>query len=122
MVDGFPEMEISNAPRRMAEDEIELPPNGTSLDLLQAVYRCDQLPLVTRMRAAMAALPMEHPRLAVTAQITEHDFAVLLDMRLENLKRLEQNGRDRVIEAAPSPAVEVKPQMPRVADRRFRRI
>ena len=121
-MDGLPKFaDVINEPRRMTEPTFDLGPNGTSLDLLQAVYRNDQLPLTTRMRAAMAALPMEHPRLAVTAQITEHDFAVLLDRRLENLKRLEQSGR-KMIEAASSPAVEVKPQMPRVADRRFRRI
>jgi hypothetical protein len=103
-------------------DEIDLPPNGTSLTLLQLVYRNAALPLVTRMRAAVAALPMEHPRLAVTAQITERDFAVLLDERLENLKRLEQDqANGKVIEAAPSPPVEVKPPMPRLADRRYRR-
>jgi hypothetical protein len=107
---------------RIADDEIELPPNGTSLTLLQLVYRNAALPLVTRMRAAVAALPMEHPRLAVTAQITERDFAVLLDERLENLKRLEQDQADgKLIEAATNQQVEVKPPMPRLTDRRYRR-
>jgi hypothetical protein len=111
---------------KQRQTEIELPPNGTSLELLQLVYRCDQLPLTTRMRAAMACLPMEHPRLSVVAQMTEHDFAVLLDKRLENLKRLEQaptNGK--VIEAAPAKASSepalIRRPMPAVTDRRYRR-
>jgi hypothetical protein len=103
--------------------EFEIGPNGLSIDLLRAVYRNTALDLSVRMRAAQIAINFECPKLAVVAQITEQDFAVLLDRRLENMRRLEQapaNGK--AIEAVPSPAVEVKPQMPRVADRRFRRI
>jgi hypothetical protein len=41
----------------------------TSLDFLQAVYRNEELPLSVRMRAATAAIPYEHARLAVVAQL-----------------------------------------------------
>jgi hypothetical protein len=51
-----------------ALEEIEAPATGrSSLDLLQAIYRCPDQPLSIRMKAAIAALPFEHPRLGVTA-------------------------------------------------------
>jgi hypothetical protein len=81
--------------------------------LLKAVYQNPEVPLPVRMRAAIAALPFETPKLAVTAQVSESDFATLLDRRIEQMK---------LIEAKPTngAAVEVKP--PRVTDRRFRRM
>jgi hypothetical protein len=94
--------------------EIEIPTNGISLDLLRAVYRNTSLPLPTRMRAAIAALPFEVPKLAVTAVVSEQDFATLLDQRL---KRMEAMRAD---EAKAQP-VEMKPPVSRIADRRYRR-
>jgi hypothetical protein len=97
------------------QQEIEIPADGTSLDLLRAVYRNNQLPLTTRMRAAIAALPFESPKLAVTAMVSEQDFATLLDQRL---KRMEAMRAD---EAKAQP-VEMKPPMSRLADCRYRRM
>ena len=75
------------------------------------------------MRAAIAALNYEVPRLAVTAQITEQDFATLLDRRLKRLeekKLIEATNGAKVIDAQPQP-VETKPPLARTNDRRFRR-
>ena len=91
---------------------IEIPTDGISLDLLRAVYRNNQLPLTTRMRAGMAALPFEVPKLAVTAVVSEQDFATLLDRRLKRIEEMKANA----IEATPQ--VEVKPALSRLSDRR----
>jgi uncharacterized metal-binding protein YceD (DUF177 family) len=103
---------------RAREAPIDLPANGTSLDLLRIIYRSPVLPLPVRMRAAIAALPHEHPRLQVVAQINEQGFAELLDRRLQRLAALE-NGK--LIEG-PKPEIDARPPMPRVADRRYRRM
>jgi len=100
-------------------DEL-IPENAHAL--LKAVYQCPEVPLSVRMRAAMVCLPFETPKLAVTAQITEQDFATLLDRRLkriEEMKLIEANGA-KIIEAQPQP-VETKPVLARTNDRRFRR-
>jgi hypothetical protein len=88
------------------------------LSFLKAVYMNADLPLSVRMRAAIAALPFELPKLAVTAVVSDQNFAEALERRLRNMKRIS-NGNGRIIDV---PQVETKPQMPRVADRRFRRI
>jgi hypothetical protein len=70
------------------------------------------------MRAAIAALPHEVPRLAVTAQVTDMGVAELLDQRL---KRYEQM---KLIEAKPTNenGGNVDARLPpSIPDRRFRR-
>ena len=87
--------------------------------LLKAVYQCPEVPLSVRMRAAMACLPFETSKLAVTAQITEQDFATLLDRRLKRLEEMKANA----IEATSlidGEKVDVR-LPPVVPDRRFRR-
>ena len=54
----------------------------TSLDLLRAIYRNPEVPLPVRMRAAMASLPHEHPKLAVTTLVNVGDFADQLEAGL----------------------------------------
>ena len=96
--------------RSLLEDEprpseIEIPPDGISLDLLRAVYRSSSIPLSVRIRAAGLAIPYETPKLMVSAQINENNFAELLDRRL---RRMEEA---KLIEHQPD--VETKPIMPR---------
>jgi hypothetical protein len=80
---------FSNLFEEKKQEEIEIPADGISLDLLRAVYRSNQLPLPTRLRAAIAALPHEVPRLAVTAQITDNDIATLLDQRIKRFQEMK---------------------------------
>lgn len=72
------------------QEEVELSPNGTSLDLLQAVYRNKELPLPTRMRAASLAIPYECCRLGVSVVVNNgQDFASLLDARLKHFEQMK---------------------------------
>jgi hypothetical protein len=86
--------------RSLLEDEprpseIEIPPNGTSLDLLQAIYRNPAMPLHIRVRCAMASLPFERPKLMAVAQVNEQNFAELPERRLNKIDEA------RLIEAKP---------------------
>lgn len=100
----------------MTEEETDLN-EVTSLDDLRPGYRNPQLSLAVRMRAATAAFPFEHPKLAVTAMVSNQDFAALLEARLKRRQSTVINQRvieQKVIEPIPHP--------PAVPDRRFRRV
>jgi hypothetical protein len=96
-------------------DELELGPEATSLDLLQAVYRNPQLSLHVRMRAASLAIPFEHPKLSA-AQLVHYDgtWAERLDKavaRSEAARVVNGAGsKPRVIEHQPQP----KPSLRRI--------
>jgi hypothetical protein len=96
---------------------LQLRPEANSLDFLRAVYRLTSIPLPIRIRCAVACLPFEFPKLMVTAQVNEQDFASLLDRRLKRIEAM--NGKTLTITNQP---IETKSPLPRLADRRFRRM
>jgi predicted membrane GTPase involved in stress response len=69
-------------------ERFELEEGATSLKLLQKVYRSPAVALTTRIRAAMAALQFEHPKLAVTATVNAGDFADQLEKAIERSRRV----------------------------------
>jgi hypothetical protein len=80
----------------------ELPADVTSLDFLQAVYRDPTQPLHTRLRAAALALPFEHPKLAVVAQLRGEGFAAQLEAAMRRA------GKSVVIDAKAVATIERK--------------
>lgn len=88
------------------EDEgelIELAPGETSLSFLQRIYRSTRQPIARRMRAAIQALPFETPKLAVTANISNEDFARMLD------KAIERSGKGEEVRAISAPPRSLSP-------------
>jgi hypothetical protein len=66
--------------------ELELLPpveDMSPLDFLKAVYHNEKLPLHARLRAASAAAPFCHAKLAVIAKISEADLAERLMRALQ---------------------------------------
>jgi hypothetical protein len=96
-------------------DEIEIGPDADPMQFLRAIYLNKDLPLSQRMRAAIEMMPYMHPKLAVSALVQEGDFATLLEQRIKRFNEA------KMVEHKPQ-VIESKPPMPRVADKRFRRI
>jgi hypothetical protein len=103
---------------------LQLRPDAMSIDLLRAVYRNPSIPLPIRIRCAVAALPHEVPRLAVTAIVNEQDFATLLDQRLKRMDAMngKQQQIEQIIEQPQTQMIEASKPLARTADRRFRRM
>jgi hypothetical protein len=79
----LPQMALSELSER-AEETVEPITAGSSLEFLQAIYRSQDQPLARRMRAAIAALPFESPKLAVTASFgPESGFAARLEAAIK---------------------------------------
>jgi hypothetical protein len=87
---NFPEMEYKASGDL---ELVELAPGETSLDFLQKIYRSPRQPIARRMRAAMAALQHEHPKLTAMAvnSMNGRDFAAMLDRAI---LRSQGNGRN----------------------------
>src|SRR5262245_36315817 len=123
----------------MTSDPYAIPepdePQSQKLDALrylQMIYRDPQLSTAVRMRAAGLALPFESPKLAVTAVVSEQDFATVLDRRLKRIEQVKLpekktiNGNAVVSEMTIDPEPQPAPPMPaplnRIYDkRRYRR-
>ena len=117
---NFPEMEY-----KAVEQPIKFPENGT-LDLLRAVYRNPDVALMTRMRAAIAALQFEHPKLAVTAMVNEGDLADQLDRAIQASRKIIEAKPLSISSEGPSDDSNTKPMTsnsgkPVILDRRYRR-
>jgi hypothetical protein len=72
--------------------------DGDSLALLQSIYRSSSRPLAVRLRAAIAALPFERPKLAVVAKVEGADIAAQLDRAIARSKTAQPS----TIEGAPT--------------------
>jgi hypothetical protein len=90
---NFPEMEY----RPLDRPKRDVDPTLDALTYLQAVYRGQIEAEGQRMRAAIAALPFEVPRLSINANVGSHD----LGDRLE--RAIKRSGVNLTIEHAPQP-------------------
>jgi hypothetical protein len=102
--------------------DLDFPPNGMSIDLLRAVYRNPSIPLPVRMRAAIACLPHETPKLAVMGLINEQSFAEVLERRLRHQAQLEASNGNLQPQQIEQPQIETPKHLPTTNDRRFRRM
>jgi hypothetical protein len=84
------------------------------VELLQQVYKDPNEPLHTRMKAAIACLPFEFPKLAATYNLSgdNKDFATLLAER-----RLAKRKAAPVIDAVPVDRENLAGPMPRLQRR-----
>jgi|SRR6516164_5266317 len=104
------------------EHTLRLPSNVNALEFLQATYRSTELSFHTRMRAAIAAIPFESPKLQATATLQLGlDFASKLERAVLRSAKVKLVARVPVERPKPTPTVEIKPHLPTVPDRRYRR-
>ena len=79
---------IPDLTRPIADEAIEVAPGRNVTRSSSRPSIAVDLPLSTRMRAATAALPHEHPKLAVTTVVNVGDFADQLEKAVERSRRV----------------------------------
>jgi hypothetical protein len=106
----------------MMDDEITIVGKATPLEFLEAVYCNNELPLHTRMKAAVEALPYVHPKLAVQLSVEGRDLAAALDRALARTAKVQTTTIEAkpIEEAQPEP-VTASPILSPVPDKRYRR-
>src|SRR6516225_4051030 len=95
---------------RMSAENVEIGPNGLSLDLLRAVYRNNQLPLTTRMRAAISALKHEVPTLGISVVVNDDDIATRLDRALARIANANNQNAVNGTATEPEPTIQLEPK------------
>jgi hypothetical protein len=79
--------------------------------------------LAVRLRAAVELLAYTHPKLGITAVVSQTDFAALLDQRLKRIAETKLIEGKPTNGGSPKPTQEVEVKVNRGAvDRRWRRI
>ncbi|SRR6266436_2847066 len=117
---------IANEPRP-AKEEVRFQPGvKDSRVFLEAVLADAEQRFQDRLRAAIELLAYQHPRLMVTAQVNEHSFAELLERRIKKLDAMngkpQPQTQQQIDQPIDHPQIETPRPLPRLNDRRFRRI
>jgi hypothetical protein len=129
-IDGVLDRLETNHQRRVnrMNGDLDIGPNGLSIDLLRAVYRDTGQDLHIRMRAAMACLKHEVPSLGISVVVNDNDVATRLDKALARIAAIKSDTVNvEVIEpeptfqpAPPSSSTSTNP-LPSFYSPRFRR-
>jgi hypothetical protein len=116
-------MVLDRIEAQQAKELEALPHDHTALQLGQALYRCRSLSWRDRWRVGRDLLPYETPKLAVTAQVSEQSFAELLERRIKKLDAMNGNPQPQPqIDHTTEQTIEASKPLPRLNDRRYRRI
>jgi hypothetical protein len=99
------------------EKVVSIDPNLSPIDYLLARMRDPRTEENVRTRIAIALLPFTTPKLAVTAQVSENDFATLLDQRIKRHEQARKLVHEAKLIEHPS-----KPAQPRIVEGFNRRI